>query len=360
MLVVLSTIVGAPSRLQSLYWRDGTFNYTAPLVVLPFLLVIFVNMLGQLRPAWRLILTSLGCAVLAFAAGGMSESFIAFEVALFLIAAAIALVIWRGWLRSQGLVLLGFSLFGAVAALVITWLSPSIHFRQAHFPPPPDLLTLVKQSLRYGYIFMRTYTDKMKLLTIMTVGIPALVLFYLSPRGLPGRLWHWLLAVVLIPAAGYLLLVAICAPSAYAESSYPEARVLMIARFALVCTMVAVGGAAGLALRRWLDDLKTAAPLGRWLNPAALALLAVLSLYSLVVSWQINATEIPARQTWAAVWDQRDAQLRAAAAHGETRVQVVALDSWETIYELGADPKLWVNVCAAQFYGLKSITAVTP
>ena len=124
--------------------------------------------------------------------------------------------------------------------------------------------------------------------------------------------------------------------------------------------MVALGGAAGMVLRRGLDGFSRAAPAGRWLNPVALALLALLSLYSLVVSWQINVKEIPARQAWAAVWDQRDAQLRAAAARGETRVQVVALDSWETVYELGEDPKLLVNVCAAQFYGLKSIIAVTP
>jgi hypothetical protein len=159
---------------------------------------------------------------------------------------------------------------------------------------------------------------------------------------------------------GYAQLVAISAPSEYGSSSFPEQRVLMISRFSLVCTMVLAGCTAGMALRRWLDAFPGLAPAGRWLNLAAVCLLALACMYSLRVSWKINVKEIPARQTWTAAWDIRDAQLRAAAARGETSVRVVALDSWETVYELGEDPKLWVNACAAQFYGLKSIIAITP
>jgi hypothetical protein len=221
-------------------------------------------------------------------------------------------------------------------------------------------VTLVKLSLLYAYYFMRASTNSIKLLSVMTFGLPAAVMFYLSPKGILGKWWHWLLALVLVVVVGYALLVAICAPSAYGESSFPEQRVLMIARFSLVCTMVLAGCAAGMALRRWLDCFPRLLPAGRWLNLAALCLLVLACMYSLRVSWKINVKEIPARQAWAAAWDIRDAQMRAAAAHGETIVHVIALDSWETVYELTGDPNLWVNACAAQFYGLKQIIATPP
>jgi hypothetical protein len=275
-----------------------------------------------------------------------------------LILAAGFVCLGRGWLRRRALLLTAFSLLGALAGITLIALSPTTHARQAYFPPPPDLFTLVQLSMRYAQIFMRTTAHQTKLVTAMTVGIPALVFFYLSPKSLPGKGWQWLLAAVLTPLVGYVLLVAICAPSAYGESAFPEDRVLMIGRFCVVFTMLVLGGVLGLLARRMFGG--GADSVQRVINITPLVALVGLCLYSVVVCWQINVKEIPARQAWAAAWDQRDAQLRAAAARGDTTIRVVALDSWETLFELGPDPKHWVNTCAAGYYGLKEIIAIPP
>jgi len=132
----------------------------------------------------------------------------------------------------------------------------------------------------------------------------------------------------------------------------------MIGRFSLVFTMMELGGVIGLLLCKLAAAMRRLDY--RLLNAAILAGLTMLCLYSLVVSWQINRKEIPPRQAWAAAWDKRDAQLREAAAQGKMSVNVVEFQSWETLFEIGPDPQQWLNVCAAQFYGLKSIIATPP
>jgi hypothetical protein len=45
-----------------------------------------------------------------------------------------------------------------------------------------------------------------------------------------------------------------------------------------------------------------------------------------------------------------------AAPSGRT-VSVQALDSWFGLEEMGPDPAMWVNHCAADYYGLQGIQA---
>jgi hypothetical protein len=71
-------------------------------------------------------------------------------------------------------------------------------------------------------------------------------------------------------------------------------------------------------------------------------------------------TEIPAYQTWAETWDQRERQIRLQIDKGISQVDVTAHDSIHLILELGPDPDLWVNKCAARYYGIDSITAQLP
>jgi hypothetical protein len=164
--------------------------------------------------------------------------------------------------------------------------------------------------------------------------------------------------MALTVAVGYGLMVAICAPSAYAESAYPENRVLMIGRFCSVATTMLLGGMGGLALRTWLESLVQLRP--ALFNAAAMTILGLCCVYAMVISYQINSKDIPYRQAWAAAWDKRDAQIRADVARGETSVTVTALDSLEALYELGPDPHQWVNACAASYYGLGQIIANPP
>jgi hypothetical protein len=58
------------------------------------------------------------------------------------------------------------------------------------------------------------------------------------------------------------------------------------------------------------------------------------------------------------VWDQRDRQIRAAVARGEKDVLVLPIDSQYIggLLEFYPQPN-WVNLCAAQYYGIDVIRA---
>jgi len=43
---------------------------------------------------------------------------------------------------------------------------------------------------------------------------------------------------------------------------------------------------------------------------------------------------------------------------GEQNLEVGSLDSFAEIAELNESPAFWVNQCAAQFYGVESISAL--
>jgi hypothetical protein len=59
----------------------------------------------------------------------------------------------------------------------------------------------------------------------------------------------------------------------------------------------------------------------------------------------------------AIVWNARDTRLREAAANGERQVEVPFTRDIGHLGELRAEPDFWINLDAAEFYGLESIKA---
>jgi hypothetical protein len=59
----------------------------------------------------------------------------------------------------------------------------------------------------------------------------------------------------------------------------------------------------------------------------------------------------------AAIWDRRDAEIRAAIARGERRLTVPADYNLGGTDMMTGDASWYVNECAAAFYGAETITA---
>jgi hypothetical protein len=162
--------------------------------------------------------------------------------------------------------------------------------------------------------------------------------------------------VLAVPVIAYLLVVSICAPSVYAESAYPEARALLPAQFILTGALVAEGALFGSFFWQLTLTLKLKSTYFVLLGTFLLGLSA---LYPLRMARLITAV-IPEYRERALLWDRRDEYIRTASYEGIVDIEVKALDSFGGLMELGSDPKLWVNRCAAVFYGVNSITATSP
>jgi hypothetical protein len=71
----------------------------------------------------------------------------------------------------------------------------------------------------------------------------------------------------------------------------------------------------------------------------------------------VTLSSIPENQARAQAWDARAASIEQEKAAGKQELIVKALDSYGRIRELSDNPKLWVNKCAAVYYGVQSLTA---
>jgi hypothetical protein len=87
----------------------------------------------------------------------------------------------------------------------------------------------------------------------------------------------------------------------------------------------------------------------------AMLALMILALYPLRTAW-LTSMQIPTYQQRAAVWDARDAEIRAMEAQG-IRDLVVPFLSEEPIQDLGDRARFRLNRCAAALYNVDSIVA---
>jgi hypothetical protein len=332
----------APDRLQTIYWRMGTLHYTFPLLLLLASLALAAAWLRRGSRGW---LRGAALFALAFFAGGFSETYSAMQSGAYLLLLAAAL----RWARGARLLLP--ALAGALAAMLVMLLSPSNLWRQAALPPAPQLAQLVEYILRYTFDFTRD--------TLRGLPVPLLALAALSAGAAYLGFWRNRGAAlsplrVLACAAGSLavgILLAACAiaPSVYAGVQFPAGRALMPPRFALLS---GIAFAAACLPGLLPAHLRTAAP--------AALLAALLTLAACFYPLRAAAALEPQRQelaAWAARWDERDAQLLALRAQGQSDPLVRQVEVVSGLEDYGPDAGNWVNRCAAGYYQLNSITA---
>ena len=343
---VFYCVLLAPDRLQSVYWRLGTLHYTFPLALL---LANLGWMAGRRRQggfSWGFAVLS---GLLAFFAGGFSETFAALQTGL------LGLVIAGLWLmrrEGRGGPGLAAGALGSLLAMGVMALSPSNAWRQAAMPPPSSLLDLVTYSLRYAVDFtgysLRGQPLPLLIYTL-TVGLAGFLVFEKhAPRVSP---WLALAGVPLSLGLGFALVVCVVAPSSYAGLLYPAGRALMPGRFAFLLGWGGAALCAAAAARTWTAPWK----------PETLRLVAALLLLAACAyplrALPLQRAEIALMQVKAARFDERDAQIRAARAAGVMNIEVREVDVVQTLEDLGPDVDYWVNVCARAYYQVSGIWA---
>ena len=417
------TLYLAPNRVQVLYWRIGMFTYLAPMILFFWLLAWEASRLGKRTGFFSLV----GMAALALVTGSFSETAAVFEggvISLVLLAAFIGMrrksvIAWSAFRPAWS------GLFGSLLAMVSLILSPAGRLRQAaQFPEPPPPFEILQISLESARFFAVHTLYRVTLPTLAIAGLALCLGFYaytLRKCAAPVSFLQFLSRLLLGAGIAFFLLVCVTSPTAYAEATYPEARVLVFARLVMVAFSAWAGWWSGHALAGWLVKAgKThlfalpavpAAGLfayglfgvrpGTYLEPVypelrtylyaqpltSLAVVVLALAAGVVVAWlsrrlknnywpalilagvfllqplfaaRTALYELPDYQLRGAMWDFRDAQIRELKSQGQRDITVQALNSWAAITELQANPDHWVNHCAADYYDVDRITAVEP
>jgi len=363
--LVFFSILEAPQQYQAIYWRIGLVTYTLPLVFLAFLVGLIFNQLCKADPVrlpWR---GSAACAALAFCAGGFSETYVTLQTGLLALALISVWLVVHPPFRRNTLVLVGMALVGSLLALLAVGLAPGNAVRLAAMPARPHIFPFIRMAVTNSMIFIYIFLKDNAFQNLLAVLVPMLITYslYVSDKGLPKlRPTSLILTLFLIPVFSSLLVLAVCAPSAYAESSYPEGRVLIEARFIMVFMIIAEGSLIGMCfsqLHLWAGE---PAPLYLQLILAAVFLMVILyPLYDARKTY----LEIPFYRQRAATWDAHDAIIHASLKQGLSDVnikdsQARSFDEFSGLLDLTSDPANWVDQCAANFYGLHQLTVNKP
>jgi hypothetical protein len=350
-LVVYFSVTQAPDLYETLYWRAGMTSHFAPVVFIPFWGAFLIRQIRDSEECTPSLWTQALCFMIPFLIGGLSEPPTALMITILSLSVVAA---WRwGDVRNRGsiLILLLWSLAGAMTALIVMALAPANSLRMQ--TAPPGLFELVSRIVYYPFYFIVDTLRTLPVPTLMSMAVTALLFYVQYPsQGLSREARNRLgILMILILMFAYLFIAASFAPSVYGQS-YPVPRARFIARMVMTGALIAEGALLGILLAQaGIKSFQT--PIYRQL---AIVVFMLLALYPLRTAWRIYG-EIPVYQQRAAAWDARDAEIRALKDQGVQDL-VVRFLSEIPIQDLGDRTGFRLNRCAATIYGVNSIVAV--
>lgn len=353
-LLAYLSILEAPNRFQILYWRSSMATHFAPLVFLNFLIVALLSRVYAKREALASVWFALIILFASFVIGGFSEP----PVAVMVVGSALALAyIWffvKDRPRQLWFLLTGSVFLGAVAALAVMAISPAASKLGAD---TPSFMEWIRRTIEYTYFFLIDTLKTLPLPTLFSVVCPALFFFLMVRRkeGEAGSFnvqTHLKIALAL-PLLLALLIAAGFSTSAYGQS-FPVGRARFFAHFLMTITLMVEGALLG----GWLSQMKW-----KLFNTVAFEyvstlILLVVAVYPFRAFFQV-VQDIPEYSARAQAWDRRDAHIHELREHGQTDLTIPQFDGIYDVKELDNLTTHWVNRCAARYYGVHSISAVT-
>ncbi len=356
---VYLTAYQAPDRAESLLWRSGALSYAMPLAAAWALMGAALLFADRKR---RTFVSGIVVFVIAWIGEGFSEAASALQLAWVAIAFLLALAIVRPGVDGRRPLVRGFfiALLATGLGFLLMVASPSTGSRLQTVSEHPGPLALLAGVLRASISFVFESIQGLPLPSVLTLilGGTMGVAWGVRPgfrRELPGR--QVLTGTVLVLGGLVVLLASVYAPPLYALNARPDQRTMLLARHLVVVGFLAIGLLWGMALGRRL-----AMTAGR----ASLAVELVLPVLLLVSLYPLHGAgglmEIaPLYAKWAAFWDRREAGILGSGAGPSEDIHVVELDSiMPRLGDLSRDPRHYYNTCAAEYYGVRSITADLP
>jgi hypothetical protein len=289
-------------------------------------------------------------------AGGFSETFA--SVQLTVITGILAIILlWPG-LNKKGLILLVMiAIIGAIASTLLIIVAPGNIVRAAGQPERLSLSMLMARTLLDFKIFTSRALNQ-ELIVLFLVGfIPAwMMLIRIDPfQGQLRSIKRSLIAIlIVIPVFTSILIMSAIVPYEYGISSYPDDRVLVIARALLYMAI----GVWSLGIGALVSEYVTIASRS-WLWASILVSFLLIVLGMNVVYQEINSssTQLDQLRDFAESWDERHNHLQEAYRIGADKVEARSLTHMGQLAEIGYDPNEWINRCVAQTYGLELVIA---
>jgi len=350
------SLLQAPNLFQTVYWRSSMMTHFAPLV---FGTLLFAFLVRQARYSMNRPLfwmTYLFIFMATFIIAGFSEPPVTTMVTG-LSLTMLAIWIWGAQpVKQRFLALLAWTFTGAFLGLMALVFSPAnANMEQGVIP---GLLDILRDSFFYSYIFIADSISVFPIPSLVSALIPALLIWlYLqtitSEFSRTQKRFLWMI-VFFAPFVMWVLIAAGFSPSVYGQG-FPVERMRFLARTIMTVTIMLEGALFGILAQ----DIKLRSGIN-FVQPFAVVLLIVLGfVYPLRAAVTVYGNNHNEYRSRAALWDLRDAYIIRHADLGEKDLIIPAFSGVYKIKELDINPDHWTNRCAAQYYGVNTIQAVS-
>ncbi|MFN8411969.1 MAG: DUF6056 family protein [Anaerolineales bacterium] len=354
-MLIFFTLLQAPNLYQTLYWRSSMATHFAPLVFAPYFLVYVLRRISSAMKSPAPFGYYLLDFALAFLLGGFSEPTVVVLIALFGSALLGTWFLNQSPNRTLALSILTSSFMGFFAALLAMVFAPANALRLG--TPPPPIPLLISRSFLYAFQF--------SLNSLRTLALPAFLTLFISFFLFYGLYVFWMpkltsqqtkttaIILIILPVFSYLLIVASFSPSVYGQG-FPIERARFIGQLILDVGLMSIGAYVGVLLAQWTSSFAE----NLSLKIVFIIVLLVLCIYPVraAVNVSKNVSEYQAR---AKMWDLRNDYIVRHAALGEQDLIVPGYSGAFGIKELDDSPNQWINLCAASYYQVNSISALS-
>jgi len=344
------SILEAPNRFQTFYWRSSLTTHFAPLVFLNFLVIALLAWFRSKRQDAASVWFSLVLLLTSFLIGGFSEP----PMAVMVVGSGLALAyIWffvKDASRYPLLTLTGCVLVGSMSSLAVMALSPAA---AKLGEDTPSFSVLIQRTLEYTVFFQIDSFKTLPLPVIFSFICPAILTFavYRTFDNVTNPKANWKIALAL-PVILFILIAAGFSPSAYGQL-YPVMRARFFAHFFMTITIMLEGALFGV----WLSSFNWKFLHTAFVEYASIFVLLVMAIYPFRAFFRV-LQDVPEYSARAQAWDRRDAHIYQLRDLGQTDLLVPQFDGSYDVKELDTYPTHWVNRCASTYYGVNSIRAI--
>jgi Family of unknown function (DUF6056) len=364
--ILYATAHLTPSPFLSIYWMTGSLNYVLPLILATALLALIVR--REARGRGRVVAVAVSAGIVAFVAGGTSETYVVGQtVALGLAVATAATPISTAFRRKLRVLLAG--LAGSLAALGVVAAAPGNAIRSAEILPSaghPSLLELARLTIHYTRVFFDALVPTHWPALVAVAVLAALLGAQSTAR---PSIRSAVIAAGAVTIGALITIACAIAPAAYEERNLTPVYSQIMLLYVCVCAIATVGWIGGQTSRILVDRIGTngdSSDLVRGVAIAAAALLAGAGLLIGPIS-TISATarEVPSIRAYAAAKDAQAAAAETARAEGVASVVVPALPdvthlglfSHGPLGDLTSDPSFWINHDEAVYFGVRAMAS---
>ncbi len=362
--ILFGAVKSIPDYSEIVFWQTGILTYQVSNIFLALSLALFLKRFFSRPERPKVALWEYPIAfMIAFLIGGFSETWIGIQLALITLG-LLYFFFYKNQNRNDILRMLLMAYLGSWCSLAVILKSPG-NMARTWRVGAMSLETLSSSfisSLVDVPVFLYEWITDNTVLVLMLLLTGVFVGFVVSQDVAKEKVRHGLLLGLGLLGVACASLGAGFLPSYAVWGARPADRAIFIPMFIFVWAYVLFGFLAG----RFLSTYFKTGTLRTYFQTLMLLSLAFTMVWMQARTTLASLQWLPALQTYARLWDERDAFLRQASLQNKGDLVIPSLrhnpamhDLRDTVWmtgELTENKGHWINKLAALYYGVPSIT----